>query len=872
MSQTSRMCDGHTTQHYSANAMQINELTKKIASMPVEQRAALEAEIAKAMRGKVGLPQPGPQLDAYFSKADVLLFGGCVSGETEFLTLRGWKRIDDYRDGDRVAQWDKDTGALTWVRPLGYTATQCKEMEMIEFKSSRMSMVLSDEHRMPLYDWSGKFVVKTARDVARKPSKHKIPVNFESTRQGINLTDTQLRLAVAIHADGNLYVRQDRTARCRMSLRKKRKKERLIGYLRELRIAMHVYKNKRRPTEVRYSFDAPISTKRFSGFWWDASQEQLEIILDEISYWDGDHAGTRGGDISYTSVNKEDADFVQYAAHACGRVANIQTRKSRKDGHKIQYRVSISKPGSVKSCSVIRCDVTRINRVKCNAMYCFSVPTTFWLARHNGKIFITGNSPGGGKSVLCILLALNEHHRSLIVRSAFTDLRVLIDTSKKIVGSDADFVGGSRPEYRKKGGGVIHYMGLPEDGGVGGMQGEDHDAIFIDEAATVTENQAKLIMGWLRTDRPGQRTRVVMASNPPMDSTGDWLITYFAPWLDKNYHNPARPGELRWFLPTNDGPDIEAQEGDFTYIDGIADRDGNPVKIYAKSRTYIPSKFTDNKYYTPEEYARQLAGLPDAARRILATGDFMAERTDDIWQLIPSEWVRAAKRRWRNNRPHGIAMSALGADVAQGGNDRAVITTRYDWWIDKQRVIPGKQVAEGADFAGHIVAARRDECEVTIDMGGGYGGAVKLALENNGIKINEYKGGRESFAVTALDKLPFWDQKAELLWRLREAFDPNQPGGAKIAIPDDDPDLEAEITAVRYLPPPNHRNKIKIEPTEVTRKRFGKSLDKLYSLALCWWKGPRNISPSHPAATAPPRRGMKPKVKVGYANRKRGRR
>lgn len=485
-------------------------------------------------------------------------------------------------------------------------------------------------------------------------------------------------------------------------------------------------------------------------------------------------------------------------------------------------------------------------------------------------VLLFGGNPGGGKSVLCILLALNEHHRSLIVRSAFTDLRPLIDNAKKIVGTEEGFVGGSRPLYKKKGGGVIHFMGLPDDGGVGGMQGEDHDLICIDEAATVTENQARLIMGWLRSEKKGQRTRVVMASNPPLDSTGDWLISYFAPWLDKRHVNPAKPGELRWFLPTDDGKDIEAKEGDYTYIEGLQDRDGEPVKVYAESRTFIPSKFTDNQYYDAAEYAKRLAGLPDEARRILATGDFMAERSDDMWQLIPTSWVEQAVKRWKQNKPHGIPMSAIGCDVAQGGKDNAVLSARYDWWYDKLKVIPGSQVPEGEDLAGQIIAHRKDQCQVTLDMGGGYGGGVKGPLKDNGVHVNEYKGGKESLAKTKLDKLSFWDLKSELLWRLREEFDPNQEGGAQIAIPDD-PELKAELTAIRYLPPPNHRNKIKIEPGDTTKKRFGRSLDRLYAVALANWKGPKRLTPQHPAKSSPSRGGKKPQVKIGYAHRKRRR-
>ena len=45
---------------------------------------------------------------------------GCVSADTEFLTTRGWKRIDQYVDGDMVAQFHPDTREIEFIKPLAY--------------------------------------------------------------------------------------------------------------------------------------------------------------------------------------------------------------------------------------------------------------------------------------------------------------------------------------------------------------------------------------------------------------------------------------------------------------------------------------------------------------------------------------------------------------------------------------------------------------------------------------------------------------------------------------------------------------------------------------------------------------------------------
>lgn len=432
----------------------LDEILARLNTMTLEARAEAEKLAMEATKHMVFVPQPGPQTEAYLSKADVLLFGGCVSGETEFLTPVGWKRIDDYRAGDRVAQWDN--GKLSFVYPEGYTQAPCDTM--LHFRHKRLSMVVTPDHRMPLYDYRGVLVVKTGEEVRRAPSRHTVPVNYTVDQPGLPFSDLLLRLAVAIHADGNLYLKKDGTARCRIALRKERKKDRLLWLLTELGIPWKEYHNPARPTEVRYSFTSDVTTKTYSGMWWAATQRQLAIILDEISYWDGDFTGAQGGDIVFNSNHQTDIDFLQYAAHACGRVANY---KQRSGGRK---RLYIAREGSPKTVVTLRQDAVQIAEVERGMKYCFTVPSSFWLARHDGKVFVTGNSPGGGKTALGVGLALNEHHRSLVVRREFVDLDGVLHTLTNILkGDTTGLVGGNRPEYRKKDKGIIHFQGMGKD-------------------------------------------------------------------------------------------------------------------------------------------------------------------------------------------------------------------------------------------------------------------------------------------------------------------------------------------------------------------------------------------------------------------------
>lgn len=349
----------------------------------------------------------------------------------------------------------------------------------------------------------------------------------------------------------------------------------------------------------------------------------------------------------------------------------------------------------------------------------------------------------------------------------------------------------------------------------------------IDEAAQVPEKMVRMLMGWLRTDKEGQRCRVVLGSNPPLDSTGDWLIGYFAPWLDPTYPNPAQEGELRYFLPKDGGGDRECSADERTEIHGI--------KVRPQSRTFISSSFTDNPYYNAEDYAKSLAGLPDAQRGVLISGSFLMDRSDDVWQSIPTQWVKEAQERWTSTPPMGVPMCSIGVDIAQGGADDTVIAPRYDGYFSSLTVVPGSKTPDGKTAAGVIVSKRMDQAKVIVDIGGGWGGDCYAALRENGIDASSYMGVKPATGRTVDGQLGFTNIRTRSYWRLREALDPSQPGGSPIMLPRD-AILLADLCAPKYSITPNG---IKLESKEDVVKRLGRSPDRGDAVVMAWSSGLR---------------------------------
>lgn len=68
-------------------ASTLDELIAKLEAMPAKERRALEAEVRKASRDLVWVPNLGPQADAFDCEADELLFGGSAGGGKSDLLL-----------------------------------------------------------------------------------------------------------------------------------------------------------------------------------------------------------------------------------------------------------------------------------------------------------------------------------------------------------------------------------------------------------------------------------------------------------------------------------------------------------------------------------------------------------------------------------------------------------------------------------------------------------------------------------------------------------------------------------------------------------------------------------------------------------------
>jgi len=448
-------------------------------------------------------------------------------------------------------------------------------------------------------------------------------------------------------------------------------------------------------------------------------------------------------------------------------------------------------------------------------------------------VLLYGGEPGGGKSQLGLGLAFNEHRRTLAMRREYGDLDRLVEDALKIHGSKNGFNGSPPPKLKIDEEHILDFAAAHRVGDEQGQMGKGHDLLFVDEATHFAEQQIRFLMGWVRTEVPGQRCRTILATNPPLTAEGLWVIKMFAPWLDPRYPKPAKEGELRWVVSDEDGNDL--------WVDGPMDiREINGKKMKPTSRTYIHASVRDNPWYAASDYERQLDAMPEPYRSLLM-GGFKTSFRDQPNQVIPTAWVQRSQSRWTPKPPPDVPMCSIGVDASGGGNDPMVIARRHDGWFAKMIKIPGKDIPmdrAGAYCAGQVLSYRRDDALVVIDLGGGYGSSMYEHLKANDIETKGYKGAESTTKRSVEGKLRFTNKRSAAYWLFREALDPGQSGGSPIMLPDD-AELVADLTAPTFETTPNG---IKIEPKEKVCERLGRSTDCGDAVVMAWFEGERQTT------------------------------
>ena len=305
---------------------------------------------------------------------------GCFPPGAEVLTPDGWFPIEQVEEGTVIMQAGL-TGKFSWANADPYK--EFYDGNLLNVDTEQTAFTVTAQHRLPLSGTKPGDIYKcrTAKELASITSKQLLRIG------GINMEGTLIypRLLVALFADGSLECEQ--TGYWRAGFKKHRKIVRFLQLCKEADII---------PTEVsapegyrRFSLNVPLDWPIDWGVWiLRLSAPTARLFLKECGYWDGT---PRGNSIRFYTAKQGRAKWVQTLAHISGMSSTIRKQEQSPGSWSdtLMYIVNI-KP---KDYAGIEHKHKSLIDYK-GWVYCVTVPTSYFLVRQSGKIFVSGNSNG----------------------------------------------------------------------------------------------------------------------------------------------------------------------------------------------------------------------------------------------------------------------------------------------------------------------------------------------------------------------------------------------------------------------------------------------------------------------------------------------
>ena len=314
----------------------------------------------------------------------------CCDGDTEILLETGWVKMSEYDGESPIAVWGQ-TGEIFWESPTYWHVSEFfGDMEHITGR--RIDLFCTPNHRIPNAT-HGKLYETVAENYHKNLGNFPVGGNLMSGTSQVSVVEA--KLLAATWSDGYLNKRQVKTD---FNIRKDRKIERLKELLTEAGEDFYIngpydYTNGRE--KPGYLFVVRRHLRKSLG--WDMLQwsfESRRAFLDELEFWDG----CRDTEHSFgvTNTDLEGLRIIQTLAKLTGLNAHLHIGKVGSSKAKTWYRLIITQAfkdvsGTGSPCaSWSACDTLKVPYE--GRVYCPTTSTSWFLARRNGHIYVTGNS------------------------------------------------------------------------------------------------------------------------------------------------------------------------------------------------------------------------------------------------------------------------------------------------------------------------------------------------------------------------------------------------------------------------------------------------------------------------------------------------
>lgn len=344
----------------------------------------------------------------------------CLVADHELLTPNGWKKVSEVTLEDRVAQYQDEDSGIVFVNPVNISSHEAPYVWDFESEQGHVRQVVSGNHRMYLErrpygkgtEHSSEIVRADDLPQSRLNGYARF-VNAGYKQGGRDTITAEERLLIAISADGSFNTstvntrgvpRRNGTVTgripCSFSFSKERKIARLQMLAEEAGWELlegSTYKAGGNTKDKRnFRLMVPVGVDRSKLLSRVSELEGVSYLwaqefIEELSLWDGHIVKANPENITWGSVIRDNAEYVQAVAALAGyRTHFRKIEDDRSETFSDYYRVQINKGNRYSGAQ-------RVVKTKGEGrtMYGVEVPSGLLLTRNQGSVTVTGNSVHG---------------------------------------------------------------------------------------------------------------------------------------------------------------------------------------------------------------------------------------------------------------------------------------------------------------------------------------------------------------------------------------------------------------------------------------------------------------------------------------------
>lgn len=306
---------------------------------------------------------------------------GCVDKDTEFFDGVNWKKISDYKDGDKVLQY-LPSGVASLAKPLDYIVKD--EEEFFSIDDPDVSMTLSREHNV-YFEKRGRIYHLPMQEVVKLHEKSfkgfsgAFITTFVSPYTTSRITEEKARLLGILFGMGGGYDVEHQTVCMPLEAIRDVRSSKVITEA-ELRL-LPPYFALRSDAGQCFAYNGDIMADILA-----LKQPTIRVALAFAEEFNRVLRKKK----AVLFKDEETANIVQIC------LAYGQTRAVVSKNEEGAVVLEIKNDDRAKICRTFARDFEKAKITTIPASdgkkYCFTMPFKTWVMRKNGKIFVTGNT------------------------------------------------------------------------------------------------------------------------------------------------------------------------------------------------------------------------------------------------------------------------------------------------------------------------------------------------------------------------------------------------------------------------------------------------------------------------------------------------